>query len=152
MNVRCHRHLYVLLRKLPHPQLQLVLALAVKGQSQAGGVSKTNPNINVLEVFTAHVLPEIQVYSSQKWATVDGHRIRGCPVYLYYFSNVDVTIARSNILQCRMFRLCVTLLFPSMGFCFFKHTYMTSRCSRLSLSLAVSCFLCCYVASASASP
>lgn len=42
-------------------QLQLVLALAVRAQSQAGGVSKTNAYINVLEAFTTHVLPEIQV-------------------------------------------------------------------------------------------
>eukprot|EP00903_Cladosiphon_okamuranus_P009495 g9047.t1 len=40
--------------------LQLVLALAVRAQSQAGGVSKTNAYINVLDAFTAHVLPEIQ--------------------------------------------------------------------------------------------
>ena len=44
-------------------QLQLVLALAVRAQSQAGGVSKTNAYINVLDAFTAHVLPEIQVPS-----------------------------------------------------------------------------------------
>lgn len=42
-------------------QLQLVLALAVRAQSQAGGVSKTNAYINVLDAFTTHVLPEIQV-------------------------------------------------------------------------------------------
>lgn len=50
----------------PQQQLQLVLALSVKGQSQAGGVSKTNPHINVLEVFTAHVLPEIQVQQQEQ--------------------------------------------------------------------------------------
>lgn len=42
-------------------QLQLVLALAVRAQSKAGGVSKINTNINIMDVFTAHVLPEIQV-------------------------------------------------------------------------------------------
>lgn len=42
-------------------QLQLVLALAVRAQSHSGGVSKTNAYINVLDAFTTHVLPEIQV-------------------------------------------------------------------------------------------
>ncbi|CAM9702124.1 unnamed protein product, partial [Ectocarpus sp. 13 AM-2016] len=40
--------------------LQLVLALSVRAQSQAGGVSKTNAYMNVLDAFTTHVLPEIQ--------------------------------------------------------------------------------------------
>ncbi|CAN0552111.1 unnamed protein product, partial [Ectocarpus sp. 12 AP-2014] len=47
--------------------LQLVLALSVRAQSQAGGVSKTNAYMNVLDAFTTHVLPEIQVCD------------RGCP-------------------------------------------------------------------------
>lgn len=42
-------------------QLQLVLALSVRAQSQAGGVSKVNAYINVVDVFATHVLPEIQV-------------------------------------------------------------------------------------------
>lgn len=42
-------------------QLQLVLALSVRAQSQAGGVSKINAYINVLDVFATQVLPEIQV-------------------------------------------------------------------------------------------
>jgi exportin-2 (importin alpha re-exporter) len=37
-----------------------VLAVTVRAQSAAQGVSATNPNINVMDIFTAHVLPELQ--------------------------------------------------------------------------------------------
>lgn len=40
--------------------LHLVLAVTVRAQSAAQGVSATNPNINVMDIFTAHVLPELQ--------------------------------------------------------------------------------------------
>lgn len=43
-----------------------MLALAVRAQSQAGGVSKTNAYINVLDAFTTHVLPEIQVGGEER--------------------------------------------------------------------------------------
>lgn len=55
-----------------------MLALAVRAQSKAGGVSKINANINIMDVLTAHVLPEIQVKGSS-FSSPDGgfHRIVG---------------------------------------------------------------------------
>lgn len=84
-------------------QLQLVLALAVRAQSQAGGVSKTNAYINVLDAFTAHVLPEIQVPSLGAhrvflglasvvlrflWKTLNG--VFGCCSTVVFFFSVCV--------------------------------------------------------------
>lgn len=39
--------------------LHLVLAACVMSSSATGGATTLNPNINILEIFTSHVLPEI---------------------------------------------------------------------------------------------
>ncbi|CAN0047642.1 unnamed protein product [Ascophyllum nodosum] len=77
--------------------LQLVLALSVRAQSKAGGVSKTNAFINVMDVFTTHVLPEIQD------ADVDARPIirADCIKFVYTFRNqftIDQLLALMPVL------------------------------------------------------
>ena len=40
--------------------MHLVLAVTVRAQSAAHGVRETNAAVNVVEIFNAHVLPELQ--------------------------------------------------------------------------------------------
>ena len=40
--------------------LHLVLAVAVKSASSVGGAGELNPNVNLMQIFDSHVLPEVQ--------------------------------------------------------------------------------------------
>eukprot|EP00904_Undaria_pinnatifida_P010098 jgi/Undpi1/6218/HiC_scaffold_20.g08702.m1 len=77
--------------------LQLVLALSVRAQSQAGGVSKINAYINVLDVFATQVLPEIQDMDVNARPIVRAD----CIKFVYTFRNqftVDVLMALMPLL------------------------------------------------------
>lgn len=79
-----------------------MLALSVRAQSKAGGVSKTNAYINVLDVFTAHVLPEIQVGQSRLRKNGEAHGGGGVGTYV----DCGEAAGRTSERCCRFFSVC----------------------------------------------